>query len=92
MQLAQEASSLFKRPDGKRILIEGKVTRVVSYFWNAFAQFKNDLNGIESLWNSKKKVIITGHSLGGALAAIFALHAFSKEVIYFAIFSFKYIL
>ena len=66
---AQGSSALLETR--KKISINGKSALVMRYFWQAYRLVSTELN--PRIADSRKKYIITGHSLGGALASIHAL-------------------
>lgn len=75
-QLLKEFGSGTEKPIN--VTIAGKEVKVMRYFWDAFQAFDEDLTAAmnEVIKKSKKaRYIITGHSLGGAIAQLFALNA-----------------
>ena len=65
----KEFRSVFaKRPT---VTFKGRRTKVLQFFWQAFEAVSYALRPY--MKSSRKKYILTGHSLGGALASILAI-------------------
>lgn len=70
-QLSQQLFSSLKNFRGSAVTFGGTRTSVNTFFWEAF---KLLLPGIRSkLQDQARKYIITGHSLGGAMATILSI-------------------
>ena len=69
-QLLDVITSVF---DKQKWTVDGVDTEVVKFFYQAFKL--NSFKLQPYLQDSEKKYILTGHSLGGALASILALDA-----------------
>ena len=65
---------------GVTVNIAGQEMNIVGYFWDVFLSLKKDIDHIKQIWIPTKKFIVTGHSLGGALAAIFSLYVMTSKV------------
>lgn len=63
---------------GTEVLFNGTKTSVNTYFWKAFQLLEVKIN--ELLKDPRRKYIITGHSLGGAMASLLAIHAVDNGV------------
>ena len=68
---SQGKSALFRYPH--TINIDGEQGKVLKFFWQAYQLVYPELKPY--LLNSTKKYIITGHSLGGAIASIHSILA-----------------
>jgi len=53
------------------VTFQGKKTKVLRFFWQAFESVSYELRPY--ITDSSKKYIITGHSLGGAMASLLAI-------------------
>jgi len=75
-QLAQEGASFF----AARTQVKYKATevKILKFFWEAFELVSYKLNLY--LQDPSMKYIITGHSLGGALASILALNTTTRVI------------
>ena len=67
--MRQLASALFvKKPT---VTFKGRKTKVMQFFWQAFESVSYELRPY--ITSPAKKYILTGHSLGGALASLLAI-------------------
>ncbi|MEA9975703.1 MULTISPECIES: lipase family protein [unclassified Pseudomonas] len=68
----QEAADMFRDADALQVPFEGGDERVHRGFYGAYLALRNFVNRYLSRFHFGQKVIICGHSLGGAIATLLA--------------------
>ncbi|XP_004210330.3 uncharacterized protein LOC101240820 isoform X1 [Hydra vulgaris] len=66
-----------QRFDGVKVKFKNDETSVNALFWKAFEMIKNNI--APKMQDQSRKYILTGHSIGGAIASILALYLKSNE-------------